>query len=75
MAAREKAKADPVVQAAEKAKKEAATPEDRKAASDAYRKAMHTTLLKVDPTLGPILEKLASPPPPAPGGDGMMQEN
>lgn len=77
-AAREKAKTDPAVVAAEKMKGQAATPEARKAASDEYRKAMHTALLKVDPTLGPILEKMAPkapPAPPVPGGDGEMMEN
>lgn len=78
MAAREKAKADPAVVAAEKMKGQAGTPEDRKAASEEFRKAMHTALLKADPTLGPILEKLAPKAPPAPlvpGGDGEMMTN
>lgn len=80
LAAREKAKADPTVQAAEKLKEQAATPEDRKAASEEFRKAMHAALLKTDPTLGPILEKTAPkppPPPPPPGsdaGDKMMDQ-
>lgn len=70
LAAREKAKSDPAVQAAEKLKEQAATPEDRKAASEEYRKAMHAALLKADPALGPLLEKMApKPPPPPPGGD------
>ena len=75
MAAREKAKSDPVVQAAAKAKDEAATPEARKAAGEEFRKAMHLAILKADPTLGPVLEKMAPKPPPSgpvPGGDGEM---
>lgn len=78
MAAREKAKADPAVAAAEKLKGQAATPEDRRAASEEFRKAMHTALLKADPTLGPILEKMVPkvpPAPPVPGGDGEMMTN
>lgn len=78
MAAREKARTDPAVVAAEKMKGEAGTPEARKAASEEYRKAMHTALLKADPTLGPILEKMvpkAPPAPPVPGGDGEMMSN
>ncbi len=78
MAAREKAKTDPAVVAAEKKKGEAGTPEDRKAASEEFRQAMHTALLKADPTLGPILEKMGPKPPPAPpvpGGDGEMMSN
>lgn len=78
MAAREKAKADPAVQAAAKAKDDAATPEARKAAGEEYRKAMHVALLKADPTLGPILEKVAPKPLPSgpvPGGDGEMMNN
>jgi hypothetical protein len=75
LAAREKAKADPAVQAAAKAKEEAATPEARRAAGDEFRKAMHLAVLKADPSLGPVLEKLAPKPPPSgpvPGGDGEM---
>lgn len=78
MAAREKAKADPAVVAAGKMKGQAGTPEDRKAASEEFRKAMHSALLKADPTLGPILEKMAPkapPAPPVPGGDGEMMTN
>lgn len=89
MAAREKAKSDPAVQGAEKMKKDAATPEDRKAAADEYRKAMHTAMLKADPTIGPLLEKMAPKPPPAPvmpgspkppagpakGGEMMMEQS
>jgi hypothetical protein len=79
MAAREKAKADPSVRAAEKLKEQAATPEDRKAASEEFRKVMHAALLKADPTLGPILEKMVpKSPPPAPpaadAGDKMMDQ-
>lgn len=74
LAAREKAKSDPTVVAAEKMKSEAATPEARQAAADVFRQAMHTALLKADPAIGPVLEKLGPKPPaaPGPGGDGEM---
>ncbi|MFZ0710204.1 MAG: hypothetical protein WAM53_09215 [Terrimicrobiaceae bacterium] len=68
--AMEKTGGDPAVQAAEKAKREANTPEERDAASREYRKALHEALLKVDPSVAPILDKLSSkrPPPPKPEG-------
>lgn len=77
--AREKAKTDPAVQAAEKKKESAQTPEERKAASEEWRKAMRDATLRVDPSLAPLLDKMAPPPPPkppGPGGDGemMMQQ-
>ena len=65
-AARNIAKQDPAVQEAEKKRDSANTPEERKAASDAYRKAIGDAMLKADPSLAPVLEKLkpgASKPP------------
>ena len=71
MTTREKAKADPAVQAAEKKKEAAQSPEDRKKASEEYRKAMHEAMVKTDPSVAPLLEKLGpKPPPPAPPGPG-----
>lgn len=70
MAAREQAKNDPEVQAAEAKKTEAKTPEERHAAMQEFHKAMQAALLKADPTLGPILEQLKpkdGPRPPKPG--------
>lgn len=61
MAARTTAKADPAVQAAEKNRDAATTPAERTAAAEAYHKAMHDALLKADPTIGPVLEKMAPP--------------
>jgi hypothetical protein len=81
MAAREKAKDDSAVQAAEKLKNDAKTPEERHAAMEQFHKAMKAALLKVDPTLGPILEQLKppqSPPPTRPMGpqmDGEPEKN
>ena len=74
MAAREKAKDDPAVQAAETLKKDAKTPEERHAAMEQFHKAMKAALLKADPTLGPILEQLKPPqgPPPVPGAKPSM---
>jgi hypothetical protein len=66
-AAREKAKEDPAVRTAAKARDDAATPEARKAASEEFRRALHDALLKADPSLGPVLEKMAAPKLP-PGG-------
>ena len=58
MAAREKAKDDPAVLAAEELKKNAKTPEERHAAMEQFHKAMKAALLNADPTLGPILDQL-----------------
>jgi hypothetical protein len=70
MAAREKAKDDPAVQAAENLKKDAKTPEERHAAMEQFHKAMKAALLKADPTLGPILDQLKPPQgPPHPEMD------
>ena len=79
MTARETAKKDPAVQAAEQKKQAAQTPAERQAAGDEYRKAMNEAILKADPSLGPVIEKMAPKPPPhppGPGGDGepMMAE-
>lgn len=71
LAAREKAKSDPSVQAAEKKKQEADTPAARQSASEAYRKAMTDAILKVDPTLAPLVDKMTPPaPPPNPAKEG-----
>ena len=68
MAAREKAKADPAVVAAVQMRDAAKTPEERAAAAGEFLKAMRAALLKVDPTLGPVLEKIKPPPPPPADG-------
>lgn len=61
MAARETAKNDPAVVAAETKKKEADTPEARQSASEEYRKAMTAAILKADPSLAPLIEKMSPP--------------
>jgi hypothetical protein len=57
-AAHEQIKNDPSVVAAREALKTATTPEARHAAHEAMRQSADAALLKVDPSLGPILEKL-----------------
>lgn len=64
MAAREKAKDDPSVKAAEAAKTNAKTPEERRAATEEFHKSMKEALLKADPTIGPILDQLKTPATP-----------
>ena len=64
MAAREKAKSDPAVVAAEALKKSATTPEQRHAAMEQFHKAMKAALLNADPSLGPILDQIKPPQPP-----------
>lgn len=70
-AAHDRIKDDPSVVAARDAMKSASTPEARRAASDTLRQTVDAALLKADPSLGPVLDKLhqAGPapalPPPA----------
>lgn len=59
---RERVKEDPAVVAARDAKKNASTPEARRSADEALHKAMHDAMIKADPTIGPILEKLRPEP-------------
>lgn len=67
ISAREKAKSDPAVQAAEKKKREANTLEERNAASEDYRKAMREAMVKADPSIASLLQKMAPKPfPPSP---------
>jgi hypothetical protein len=66
MSARQKAKSDPAVQAAEKKKREANTLEEQNAASEDYRKAMREAMLKADASIAALLEKMAPKPPPSP---------
>jgi len=68
-AAHERIKNDPSVVSARDALKTATTPEARHAAHEALRQAADAALLKIDPSLGPILQKLHQAGPP-PGGFG-----
>jgi hypothetical protein len=62
MSAREKAKSDLAVQAAEKKKREANTLGERNAASEDYRKAMREAMVEADPSIAALLEKMAPKP-------------
>lgn len=77
MAAREKANSDPAVVAAEELKRNAKTPEERRAAMDQFHKAMKAAILKVDPSLAPVLEQMKPPqgPPPPHGMQGSPMDN
>lgn len=61
-AAHERIKNDPAMVAAHEAVKSATTPEERRAAHEALRQTSDAAMLKVDPTLQPILEKLHQKP-------------
>jgi hypothetical protein len=63
LSARQKAKSDLAVQAAEKKKREASTPEEHNAASEDYRKAMREAMVKADPSIAALLEKMVPPSP------------
>ena len=51
---------EPAVEAAKKKRWEASSDDDRRAATDEYRKALHEAMAKVDPTIAPILDKLGA---------------
>jgi hypothetical protein len=80
LAALERAHDDPSVQAAREKKWDAITSAERTAAREEYRKALQATMLKIDPSLAPILEKLnaksaqSSSPAKPPGGDPTDKE-
>lgn len=63
-------KNDPSVAAARETLKSATTPEARRAAHETLRQAADAAMLKVDPTLGPVLEKLRQSAPLPAEGDG-----
>lgn len=75
MVAREKAKDDPAVKEAKEKRDAAATPQERQEAGEAYRQVLNETILKIDPSLEPVLKKLGppagGPPPPKGAGDEM----
>jgi hypothetical protein len=72
--AHEQIKSDPSVVAAHQALKSATTPEARHAAHETLRQAADAALLKVDYTLGPILEKLHQAGPPSASSDSTKDE-
>lgn len=65
-ATHEQIKSDPSIVSARDAVKAATSPEARRAAHEALRQAADAAMLKVDPSLGPILEKLHQGAPPQP---------
>jgi len=86
-AVHEQVKKDPMVVSAHEAVRNAKTPEERYAAQQALHQVMHDAMLKADPSIASILEKLhpqgtpggqQEPPPPGEGsgansgGQGMM---
>jgi hypothetical protein len=73
--AHEKVKNDPAVVAAREAKKNADTPEARRAAEEALHKASREAMIKEDPSLAPILEKLRPIGGRGGGGNGTRQTN
>jgi hypothetical protein len=56
---------DPAVAAAEKKRWDAVTTAERKTAFEAYRQAVSNAIVKVDPSIAPILDKLSSAQAPA----------
>ncbi|MFM8719944.1 MAG: hypothetical protein ACKOFH_10520 [Chthoniobacterales bacterium] len=75
--ARQKAKDDPAVQAAREKMRDAQGPEAKRDAAREMHEAMKAAMLKADPSLGPLLEKLGpgmmGPRPPhrrGPDGEG-----
>lgn len=74
-AAHERIKTDPAVVSAREALKSATTPEARRAAHEALRQAADAALLKIDPSLGPILEKLHQDGPPPPSSTASPRES
>jgi len=78
MSAREKAKDDPAVQAAEAKKDAAKSPEERRAAGEEFHKAMKDAILKADPSLASVLDQIKPPkhdkPPMGPPMPGMAPE-
>lgn len=67
----EQVKNDPSVIAAKEAKQSATTPEARHAAEETMHQAMHDAMIKADPSVGTILEKLH--PTGGTGGGGAGQ--
>lgn len=62
----EKVDSDPALQAAKKKRWDANSQDERDAATENYRKVLREAMLKVDPTIAPILDKLSSEKEPLP---------
>lgn len=72
-AAHEKVRNDPAVAAAREMKKNADTPEARRAAEEAVHKAARAAMIKADPSIVPILEKIRPDGARGDGGNGNGQ--
>ena len=64
--AMEKVDSDPAVQAAKKKRWEASSKDERDAASDDYRKVLREAMLKADPSMAAVLDKLSAEKEPLP---------
>ena len=62
----EKVDSDPAVEAAKKKRWEANSKDERDAAIENYRKVLRETMLKADPSIAPVLDKLSSEKEPLP---------
>ena len=62
----EKVDGDPTVQAAKKKRWEANSRDERDAAIDDYRKVLREAMLKADPSIAPVLDKLSAEKEPLP---------
>ncbi len=67
----EKASKDPAVQTAKERKRDAMTSQERRTASQEYRRILQNIMIKMDPSVGPILDKMSArrPQSPAPGSE------
>lgn len=72
-AAHEQVKNDPAVAAAREAMKSAATPEARQAAEKTLHQASRDAMVKADPSIEPILEKLHPKVAELPNGTSEVQ--
>jgi len=70
----EQVKSDSAVSAAREAVQNAATPEARRSAEEAAKQVVHDAMIKIDPSIEPILEKLrAGSEKPTPDATPAMQ--
>ncbi len=69
-AAREAAKQDPAVVAARQKMKSATDPQAKREAGREMHQVMKAAMLKQNPSLAPLLEKMGPPPGGGPGGPG-----
>lgn len=65
----EKASKDPAVQSAKERKRDALTSQERSTASQEYRRILQNAMIKIDPSVGRLFDKMSArrPQPPPPG--------